>query len=59
MGDDGEADEYWIKIILLYIINTIKSNKLFYFIVLTARTEALSFFENPAHDRDSNPHLIF
>ena len=30
-----------------------------YFIVLTARTAALSFFQNPAHDRDSDPHLIF
>jgi len=24
-----------------------------------ARTAALSFFQNPAHDRESNPHLIF
>ena len=38
---------------------------LLYFIVLTARTAALSFFQNPTHDResnparDSNPHLIF
>jgi len=30
-----------------------------YCIVLTARTAALSFFQNPAHDRGSNPHLIF
>ena len=28
-------------------------------IVLTARTAALSFFQNPALDRESNPHLIF
>jgi hypothetical protein len=28
-------------------------------IVLTARTPALSFFQNPALDRESNPHLIF
>ena len=30
-----------------------------YCVVLTARTAALSFFQNPAHDRDSNLHLIF
>jgi len=30
-----------------------------YFIVLTAHTAALSFFQNSAHDRESNPHLIF
>jgi len=24
-----------------------------------ARIAALSFFQNPAHDRESNPHLIF
>jgi len=24
-----------------------------------ARTAALSFFQNPAHDRESNPHLTF
>jgi len=29
-----------------------------YCIVLTARTAALSFFQNPAHDRESNPHVI-
>jgi hypothetical protein len=27
-----------------------------YFIVLTARTAALPFFQNPALDRESNPH---
>ena len=30
-----------------------------YCIVLTARTAVLSFFQNPTHDRESNPHLIF
>ena len=30
-----------------------------YYIVLTARTAALSFFQNPPLDRESNPHLIF
>ena len=29
-----------------------------YFIVLRARTAALSFFQNPALDRESNPHAI-
>ena len=29
-----------------------------YCIVLTANTAALSFFQNPAHDRESNPHAI-
>jgi len=29
-----------------------------YCIVLTARTAALSFFQNPAHDHESNPHAI-
>jgi hypothetical protein len=29
-----------------------------YCIVLTARTAALSFFQNPALDRESNPHAI-
>jgi hypothetical protein len=29
-----------------------------YCIVLTAPTEALSFFQNPALDRESNPHAI-
>jgi len=29
-----------------------------YFIVLTARTAAPSFFQNPALDRESNPHTI-
>jgi len=24
-----------------------------------ACTAALSFFQNPTHDRESNPHLIF
>jgi hypothetical protein len=27
--------------------------------VLTARAVAVSFFQNPALDRDSNPNLIF
>jgi len=27
-----------------------------YCIVLTARTAALSFFQHPAHYRESNPH---
>jgi len=30
-----------------------------YCIVLTGHTAALSFFQNAAHDRESNPHLIF
>ena len=29
-----------------------------YCIVLTARTADLSFFQNPAQDRESNPHAI-
>ena len=29
-----------------------------YCIVLTARTAALSFFQNPALDGESNPHAI-
>jgi len=29
-----------------------------YCIVLTARTAALSFLQNPALDRESNPHVI-
>ena len=29
-----------------------------YYIVLTARTAALSFFQNPALDRESNPRAI-
>ena len=29
-----------------------------YCIVLTARTAALSFFQNPTLDRESNPHAI-
>jgi len=27
-------------------------------IVLTVRTAALSFFQNPVHDHESNPHAI-
>jgi len=30
-----------------------------YGIVLTASTAASSFFQNPALDRESNPHLNF
>jgi hypothetical protein len=41
--------------ILYNIINKIINN----FIVLTARTPALSFFQNPALDGESNSHLIF
>jgi hypothetical protein len=41
--------------VLYNIINKIINNC----IVLTARTPALSFFQNPALDRESNPHLIF
>jgi hypothetical protein len=41
--------------ILYNIINKIINNC----IVLTARTAALSFFQNPALDRESNPHMIF
>jgi hypothetical protein len=33
-------------------------DKLLYCIVLTARTTALSFFQNPALDHESNPHAI-
>jgi len=29
-----------------------------YCVVLTARTVGLSFFQNPAHDRESNPQAI-
>jgi len=29
-----------------------------YCIVLTTRTAASSFFQNPALDRESNPHVI-
>jgi len=44
---------------MLYnIINNKQNNKLFYCIVLTARTAALSYFQYPAHDRESNPHAI-
>ena len=34
------------------------NNELFYSIVLMARTAALSFFQYPAHDCESNPHAI-
>jgi len=43
---------------LYNIINSKYNNRLLYCIVLTARTAALSFFQNPAHDRESNPHAI-
>jgi hypothetical protein len=33
-------------------------DKLLYRIVLTARTAAQQFFQNPALDRESNPHVI-
>ena len=33
-------------------------DKLLYCIVLTARTVAVSFFQNPALDHESNPHAI-
>jgi len=39
---------------ILYIIN----KTIHYCIVFTARTAALSFFQNPALDRESNPHAI-
>ena len=39
-------------------MNNKQNNKILYCIVLTARTAALSFFQNPAHDRESNPHAI-
>ena len=42
------------KLQILYIINKIIN----YCIVLTARTAALSFFQNSAHDCESNPHAI-
>ena len=35
------------------------NNKLLYCIFLTARTAAQSFFQNPAHNQESNLHLIF
>jgi len=41
-----------------YIINNKENNKLLYFLVFTARTAALPIFQNPAHDRESNPHAI-
>jgi hypothetical protein len=37
---------------------TVFQDKLLYFIVLTARTAALSFFQNPALDGRSNPHAV-
>jgi len=43
---------------ILYIINNKQNNELLYCIVLTARTADLSFFQNPDHDRESNPHAI-
>jgi hypothetical protein len=60
-----ECYEWWQRVwwiinykyfnILYNIINKIINN----YIVLTACTPALSFFQNPALDRESNPHLIF
>ena len=48
------------KLEILYnILYNIINNKLLYCIVLTARTASPSFFQNPAHDRECNPHLIF
>ena len=42
-----------------YIIYIIKiNNKLLYCIVLTAHAAAVSFFQNPAHIHESNPHAI-
>ena len=38
---------------------TFFQDKLLYCIVLMACTAALSFFQNPALDHESNPHLIF
>ena len=54
---------FYLLFIILYnilynIINDTYNNKLFYFNVPTARTAALSFFQNPAHDGESNPHAI-
>ena len=43
---------------MMMITNNKENNKLLYCIVLTARTAALSFFQNPAHDRESNWHAI-
>ena len=40
------------------LYNIIKNKTINFCIVLTARTAALSFFQNPAVDRDSNPHAI-
>jgi len=40
------------------MLYNIINNKLLYCIVLTARTAALSLFQNSAHDRESNPHAI-
>ena len=40
------------------MLYNIINNKLLYFIVLMARTAAPSFFQNPAHDRKSNLHMI-
>ena len=39
---------------VLQIINKIMN----YFIVLTTRTAAQSFFQNPTLDLESNPHAI-
>jgi len=37
---------------------TFFQDKLLYCVVLTARTAALPFFQNPAFDHESNPHAI-
>jgi len=42
-----------------YILYNIINNKIInYCIALTAHTAALSFFQNPALDRETNPHAI-
>jgi hypothetical protein len=50
---------YHLAKILLYIANLICTSFLPPCIVLTARTPALSFGQNPALHRESNPHLVF
>ena len=49
----------YLSKIRYYILHNIINNKLLYCSDLMARTAALSFFQNAAHNRESNPHLIF
>jgi hypothetical protein len=57
---DSRKDNF-LKLMMKFHISlreTQNCNKLCY-IVLTAWRVALSFFQNPALDHESNPHLIF